>query len=129
MVTRECGQPWRLRKHAEYQQIYKLSRKQQSPSMSYFAAVRPPAMVSDVARVGLTAGRVLGNAVERNRIKRRMREAVRAQRHLLPAHVDVILHPRRTVLEIPFDSLVVEVKRIFANVATRMPGPPLKPGV
>lgn len=120
-VSQTCAQPWRLRKHAEYQQIYKLSRKQQSQSMSYFAAVRPSSMLSPVARVGLTAGKVLGNAVERNRIKRRMREAVRAQRHLLPAHVDVILHPRRTVLESDFKTLMVEVGRIFSAVAARLP--------
>lgn len=89
--------------------------------MSYFAAVRPSSMLSPVARVGLTAGKVLGNAVERNRIKRRMREAVRTQRHLLPAHVDVILHPRRTVLESDFKTLMVEVGRIFSGVAARLP--------
>ena len=129
-VQSSAAQPWRLRKHAEYQQIYKLSRKQQSPSMSYFAAVRPATMSWPVARVGLTAGRVLGNAVERNRIKRRMREAVRTQRHLLPRHVDVILHPRRTVLEIPFSALVLEVGRIFSAVAVRLvEGGLSKPGV
>ena len=40
-------------------------------------------------------GKVLGKAHERNRIKRRMREALRRHIDLLPAGFDLILHPRR----------------------------------
>jgi ribonuclease P protein component len=71
-------------------------------------------------RVGLTAGRVLGGAVERNRIRRRMREAVRMHLSELPPRVDVVLHPRRVVLEIEFARLEREVARIFASVAEGM---------
>ncbi len=83
--------------------------------MTYFfadRASRPPAG----PRVGLTAGRVLGKAVERNRIKRRMREAVRLNLALLTRDVDVVLHPRRTVLTQEFAGLQNEVSRIFATV-------------
>ena len=68
-------------------------------------------------RVGLTAGRVLGGAVERNRIRRRMREAVRMHLGALPAGVDVVLHPRRLVLEMDFSRLEREVARVFGAVA------------
>ena len=115
---------WRLRKHAEYQLVYKSSRKQQSSTIAFFATSRSTlpshGMVWTSARVGLTAGRVLGNAVERNRIKRRMREAVKASVHLLPAQADVILHPRRQVLTVEFPILKAEVEKIFSLVANRM---------
>jgi ribonuclease P protein component len=65
----------------------------------------------------LTAGRVLGGAVERNRIRRRMREAVRLHLSELPPRVDVVLHPRRMVLEMEFARLEREVARVFASVA------------
>ena len=70
--------------------------------MTYFFAERTSGPDSQRGlrpgpRVGLTAGRVLGKAVERNRIKRRMREAVRLNLALLTRDVDVVLHPRRTV--------------------------------
>jgi ribonuclease P protein component len=107
---------WRLRKHADYQRLYKSSRKQFSASMTYFYATQP--LTAETTRVGLTAGRVLGNAVERNRIKRRMREAVRRHLHLLPSHTDVVLHPRRSVLEIDFAELSREVERIFKKIST-----------
>jgi ribonuclease P protein component len=87
--------------------------------MTYFFAERiagPALAPAPGPRVGLTAGRVLGKAVERNRIKRRMREAVRRNLALLTRDVDVILHPRRTVLTAEFDGLQREVSRIFALI-------------
>jgi len=108
---------FRLRKHADYQRVYQQSRKHFSPSMTYFFAERLslPAPTAG-PRVGLTAGRVLGKAVERNRIKRRMREAVRQNLALLTRNVDVVLHPRRTVLTAQFAQLQSEVSRIFTTI-------------
>jgi ribonuclease P protein component len=87
--------------------------------MTYFFAERiagPALAPAPGPRVGLTAGRVLGKAVERNRIKRRMREAVRMNLALLTRDVDVILHPRRTVLTAEFDRLLGEVSKIFSVI-------------
>jgi ribonuclease P protein component len=117
----EAGLDWRgarLRKHADYQRVYRESRRYSSASMSYFFRARSsedPAGMEP--RVGLTAGRVLGGAVERNRIRRRMREAVRLHLSELPPRVDVVLHPRRMVLEMEFARLEREVARVFASVA------------
>lgn len=113
----------RLRKHADYQRVYKASRKQFSASMSYFCRLRagdeltPP---YNGPRVGLTAGRVLGKAVERNRIKRRMREAARTNLALLPQFADVVLHPRKLVLDMEFAKLEREVAKIFSAVRTQL---------
>lgn len=69
-------------------------------------------------RVGLTAGRVLGKAVVRNRIKRRMREAVRRNIDLLDEKdVDVVLHPRHTVLTAPWKTLEGEVGGVFQKIS------------
>ena len=67
---------------------------------------------------------MLGNAVERNRIKRRMREAVRLHRMELTAGVDVILHPRRSVLEAEFPQIEREVVRAFRAVQLAMQARP-----
>jgi ribonuclease P protein component len=105
----------RLRKHADYQRVYLRGRKHFSSSMTYFYAERGGSPIVG-PRVGLTAGRVLGKAVERNRIKRRMREAVRLSLALLTRDVDVVLHPKRTVLTAEFEGLRQEVSKIFATV-------------
>ena len=101
----------RLRKHADYQRAYAAARKRQSASMSWFLA--PQETVSASPRVGLTAGKLLGKAHERNRIKRRMKEALRRHTDLLPAGCDLILHPRRTILTMEFAKLEAEVVRIL----------------
>ena len=74
--------------------------------------------------MGLTAGKVLGKAHERNRIKRRMREVLRRHVELLPQGFDLILHPRRIVLTLEFAKLEAEIVRILQQARTeaaRMP--------
>jgi ribonuclease P protein component len=120
----------RLSKHADYQRAYAASRKRQSASMSWFLASRPAA--DSVAgsqsgpRIGLTAGKVIGKAHERNRIKRRMKEALRRHVDLLPPGCDLIFHPRRTVLALNFKKLEAEIVRILQQAgvdARRQPSP------
>jgi len=117
--VRALRQDGRLRKHADYQRVYKATRKQFSASMAWFAATQPN--VTEVRgvplpigpRVGLTAGKVLGKAHERNRIKRRLREVVRHHLHELPPGLDLILHPKKSVISMDFAKLDSEVLRIF----------------
>jgi ribonuclease P protein component len=66
--------------------------------------------------VGLTVGKVMGKAVDRNRIKRRMREAVRKNLSSLRTPVDVILHPRRSVIDLEFAALEREVGNVFRAI-------------
>jgi ribonuclease P protein component len=121
----------RLQKHADYQRAYAGGRKRQSASMSWFLCPQTPAYdgarLPAGPRVGLTAGKVLGKAHERNRIKRRMREVLRRHVELFPAGFDLILHPRRTVMTLEFTKLEAEIVRILqqANTeAARMKGQP-----
>jgi ribonuclease P protein component len=107
----------RLRKHADYQRVYHEGRKQFSASMSYFFALRREDATEPTGpRVGLTAGKVLGKAVERNRIKRRLRDIVRRRVAIVEADVDIVLHPRKSVLTMDFAKLESEVARIFSTI-------------
>jgi len=106
----------RLRKHADYQRVYREGRKNFSASMSYFFALRGVESSARGPRFGLTAGKVLGKAVERNRIKRRLRDIVRRNAAIVRADVDIVLHPRRTVLTIEFARLESEVVRILTTI-------------
>ena len=108
----------RLRKHADYQRVYTSSRKQFAKQMSYFYALRPAERRSDTTgpRIGLTVGKVMGKAVERNRIKRRMRECIRRSAGLIHAPVDVILHPRKVVIDLEFAKLEREVAQVFRSI-------------
>lgn len=62
------------------------------------------------ARVGFTVSRKVGNAVERNRVRRRLREIVRqivclgGEDCLKPGH-DYVLVGRRAALALPFEKI------------------------
>ena len=119
MATGTPNSLLRLRKHADYQRVYTSSRKQFAKQMTFFFSLRPADRRSETAgpRIGLTVGKVLGRAVERNRIKRRLRELVRRHTVLLGEFpVDVILHPRRTVLEMEAAKLEREVVDVFRTI-------------
>ena len=65
------------------------------------------------ARFGLTTPRALGKAVIRNRLKRRMREAIGMQIGSAPDRWSIVFNPRRTVEDAPFDDLCREIGRIL----------------
>jgi ribonuclease P protein component len=131
----------RLRKHADYLRAYAAARKRQSANVSWFLAPQsqyalatgPPAP----ARIGLTVGKVLGKAHQRNRIKRRMREALRRHVDLFPKGFDLVFHPRRNVLTMDFAQLEGEIVRILeqagseaargTKLSAAAPGAPVKP--
>jgi ribonuclease P protein component len=68
---------------------------------------------ASVSRVGLTVGKAMGKAHERNRIKRRMRDILRRHLELLPRACDIVFHPRRDVLTLEFAKLEAEIVRIL----------------
>ena len=134
----------RLRKHPDYQRVYKDARKQWARQIAYFGALRAPgspaAVRSETAgpRVGLTVPKAaVRRAVDRNRIKRRLRELVRGALPLLgDLPVDVVLHPKPSVLHAEFGLLQREVAQVFRAVASQAhkahphsaPEPSAKPG-
>ncbi len=81
----------------------------------YFAAFCAREEAASGPRVGFTAPRALGKAAVRNRIKRRMREAVRKRLELLAPGWRIVINPRRAALEAPFEELAREVERLFAR--------------
>lgn len=103
----------RLLKHADFQAVYHEGRRHFSGNVTAFYRRRQD---PQGPRIGFTVGKPLGGAVERNRIRRRMRAAV--QRHLasLSSPVDVVLHPRKSVLTMDFARLEGEVEQIFAAI-------------
>jgi ribonuclease P protein component len=68
-------------------------------------------------RVGFTVSKKVGNAVERNRVRRRLREVVRlsAGGGMQPGH-DYVLIGRRAALALPFERLVEDFGRALNRV-------------
>jgi ribonuclease P protein component len=117
----------RLLRHADFERVYKFGRRHFSSLMTVFYLQRPNVpedanskVVAPGFRVGFTVGRALGGAVDRNRMKRRLREAVRLCRPLEGANADVVINPKKVLLRTDFTRIVDEVGRAFATIETKL---------
>jgi ribonuclease P protein component len=63
--------------------------------------------------------RAIGSAVVRNRIKRRLREAFRLHRSQLDPKWDIVLNPRRALLEAPFGAVQSEIVKLIEKCNSR----------
>jgi ribonuclease P protein component len=130
----------RLLRHADFERVYKQGRRHFSAWMTVFYWPRPvaeataekrermrtgisaPHLPLQGLRIGFTVGRVLGGAVERNRMKRRLREAVRLSRPVAGVDADVVINPKRSLLTAEFSDVLSEVHRAFAVIEQKLSG-------
>ena len=106
----------RLRRRVEFDRVYKGGERHSSANMTVIFL----AAASGGPRVGFTAGKALGGAVERNRIRRRLREAVRRHLRELKTPAEVVFHPRKSALRAEFSQLEAEVTRAFAAISKKL---------
>jgi ribonuclease P protein component len=123
----------RLLRHADFERVYKQGRRHFSASMTVFYWPRPAAQAPATGtahnsapatglRVGFTVGRALGGAVQRNRMKRRLREAVRMTRPAAAIAADVVINPKKSLQTTDFAVVVNEVTRAFAVIEQKLSG-------
>jgi ribonuclease P protein component len=118
----------RLLKHADFERVYKQGRRHFSTHLTVFylrqaaRASSQAAVPEKGARIGFTVGKVLGGAVTRNRIKRRLREAVRLRRSVLKSAgaIDVVINPKKSVLTLEFSVVLEEVGRALDVIAKKL---------
>ena len=100
----------RLLRHADFERVYKQGRRHFAAHMTVFYLPRREG--DGGTRVGFTVGKVLGGAVVRNRMKRRLREAVRLH-GVIPAAMDVVINPKKSLLTTAFVDVQREIRRAF----------------
>lgn len=108
----------RLLRHADFERVYKQGRRHFATHMTVFYLRRESAEESEEktgVRVGFTVGKVLGGAVQRNRMKRRLREAVRLSSfgQAVGIGVDVVINPKRSLLTTDFGKIQDEIAQAF----------------
>jgi ribonuclease P protein component len=112
----------RLLKRAAFELVYKEGGRIFSGNLTVFFRRRGEGESGGGPRVGFTVGRVLGSAVQRNRIKRRVRESVRQRLALLSGPLDVVINPKRSVLTAKFTQLTGEIERAFSQIRNGVAG-------
>jgi ribonuclease P protein component len=111
-----------LRKHSDFERVYQQGRRHFSGNMTVFYLPRAKPEDADAAeavRIGFTVPRSLGKAVERNRMRRRTREAVRHNLGVLDgmrARVDVVINPKKSLQAAEFLQISREVERAFGVI-------------
>jgi len=106
----------RLLRHADFEQVYKRGKRHFSSLMTVFFLAREQ---DGGMRVGFTVGRILGGAVVRNRMKRRLREAVRLE-GFRPVSVDVVINPKKSLLDAEFPDVRKQVSRAFQVIEQKL---------
>ena len=94
----------------DFRRVYDEGAKYACP---FFAAFRVREPQPDGPHIGFTVPRALGKAVVRNRIRRRVREAVRACLDGLNPQWSIVINPRRKAFDAPMPELRREVEKFF----------------
>lgn len=87
-----------------------------SANFVVLAARRPPELLAEGARLGITVTRRVGKAVTRNRIKRQVRECFRRRRRLLD-ELDVVVIARGGAAGLLTPEVEIELGALFGGVA------------
>ena len=102
----------RLVRRGEFDAVYRAGKRRSSSHFTvFFRANELPQ-----SRFGFSIKKVLGGAVVRNRIRRRLREIVRCHRLEIPAGWDIVVHPKNSVARAEFAALTSDLLRLLKNV-------------
>jgi ribonuclease P protein component len=97
----------RLKKRYEFRRVQLSGRRIHTPH--FLVVVQANALPN--TRLGITVTKKVGTAVERNRIKRVVREVFRRNRFLFPASHDVVFIAKRDAKGITYQALLAELQR------------------
>ncbi len=105
-----------MRKRREFLDVYSKGKRFNGRLITVFIA---PSQIS-AHKLGITASKkAIGNAVERNRAKRLLREAFRLSRaelNALEGKYEWVLNARRGLLEVKLEEALQDFRRIIESV-------------
>ncbi len=116
------ARPPRLKRRAEFLRVASKGRKAPTPGLVLQAMLRHD---DAPVRLGFTVTKKVGNAVIRNRTRRRLREAARLLLAEQPAAgADLVLVGRDTTRQRPFTLLIDDLRRSLVKLSVPLAAKP-----
>lgn len=103
---------YRLTENSDFKRVRREGRSWAHPLLVLYACPGEP----DTLRVGIAVGRRVGSAVVRNRIKRRIREAIRRQLPAIESGWDLLFVARPSSATAGYQQLSRAVERLLQPV-------------
>jgi ribonuclease P protein component len=99
----------RLVRKADFDAVYRNGKRRSSSHFTVFLKAND----LPESRFGFSIKRTLGGAVGRNRIRRRIREAIRLHREEISVGWDFVIHPKTNVEKAAFAALESDLARLL----------------
>jgi ribonuclease P protein component len=110
-LTGRLSRRHRLTTRADFQALFQRGKRIDRPTLIVLWRE-----ANEPTRVGFAVSRQLRNAVQRNRARRRLREAFRSARAAAPARAALVIIGRPAALTAPFEALQGQMRQALAAI-------------
>lgn len=129
MVRRYTLRPAsRLRRNADFLEIRDGGKPYRCPYFMLFSRIR---VLTDAdlscPRIGISAARRVGNSVQRNTAKRRIREIFRLHQHAIKPGADIVLSLRSPIVKATYQDIEQRFLHALKFQRLLIPPPPVEP--
>lgn len=105
MGSQSFGKEERITKRQDYLRIYAQGKRVYSKNFTIIICPNQ----TDIRRLGITVGKKVGNAVERNRVKRLLREFFRLNKSRLLPSLDIVIIAKKGILPLTYQNVYAEL--------------------